>query len=195
MLASLRLLLEEPKLADLVIADLARWQDWSAVDRLVTLFKEAQADNIFVREPIVNYLRTCPLPEAAAAITELEAIDPEAVRRAATLAGVAGLIAAAPPAADEDDNAGPPGPATLPDPTALDAALATAIAPVRGDEDPTDITAAEPPATAENAVRAAGGPTVASTVVWWKWLIWAGVVIAIGIVSRAAMRTAATGER
>jgi hypothetical protein len=187
-LASLRLLLEEPKLADLVIADLARWQDWSAVDRLVTLFKEAQADNIFVREPIVNYLRACPLPEAAAAITELEAIDPEAVRRAATLAGVAGLIAAAPPAADEDDNAGPPGPATLADPTALDTALA--IAPVRGDEDPTDITAAEPPVAAHQAGPAAGGPTVA----WWKWLIWAGVVIAIGIVSRAAMRTAATGE-
>jgi hypothetical protein len=182
-------LLEEPKLADLVIADLARWQDWSAVDRLVTLFKEAQADNIFVREPIVNYLRACPLPEAAAAITELEAIDPEAVRRAATLAGVAGLIAAA-PAADDDENAGPPGPTTLADPTALNAALATAIAPVRGDEDPTDITVAEPPATAENAVRAVGGPTV----VWWKWLIWAGVVIAIGIVSRAAMRTTVTGE-
>lgn len=190
-LASLRLLLEEPKLADLVIADLARWQDWSAVDRLVTLFKEAQADNIFVREPIVNYLRACPLPEAAAAITQLEAIDPEAVRRAATLAGVAGLIAAAPPAADDDDNAGPPGSTTLADPTALDAALATAIAPVRGDEDPTDITAAEPPATEQTAVPAAGGSMVA----WWKWLIWAGVVIAIGIVSRAAMRTAPTGER
>ena len=190
-LASLRLLLEEPKLADLVIADLARWQDWSAVDRLVTLFKEAQADNIFVREPIVNYLRACPLPEAAAAITQLEAIDPEAVRRAATLAGVAGLIAAAPAAADDDDNAGPPGSTTLADPTALDAALATAIAPVRGDEDPTDITAAEPPATEQTAVPAAGGSMVA----WWKWLIWAGVVIAIGIVSRAAMRTAPTGER
>ena len=60
-LASLRLLLAEPKLADLVIADLARWQDWSVVDRLVNLFETATADNIFVREPIVNYLRACPL--------------------------------------------------------------------------------------------------------------------------------------
>jgi hypothetical protein len=67
-LQSLRLLLAEPKLADLVIADLARWQDWSVVDRLVTLFKDAKSDNIFVREPIVNYLRACPLPEAAAAV-------------------------------------------------------------------------------------------------------------------------------
>ena len=65
-LRSLRILLAEPKLADLVIADLARWQDWSVVDRLVTLFKEADERTIFVREPVVNYLRACPLPEAAA---------------------------------------------------------------------------------------------------------------------------------
>ena len=114
-LASLRLLLAEPKLADLVIADLARWQDWSVIDRLVTLFKEAKADNIFVREPIVNYLRACTLPAAAAAVTELETIDPEAVRRAATLAGLSGLVASgtaaqAADAGDGDDNAGPPAP-------------------------------------------------------------------------------------
>ncbi|NBW87221.1 MAG: hypothetical protein EBR23_10455 [Planctomycetia bacterium] len=64
-LESLRILLGEPKLADLVIADLARWQDWSVVDKLAGIFRDAQADNIFVREPIVNYLRACPLPAAA----------------------------------------------------------------------------------------------------------------------------------
>jgi len=95
-LASLRLLLEEPKLADLVIADLARWQDWSAIDRLVELFEKAEADNIFVREPIVNYLRACPLPQAADAIAKLEKIDPEAVRRAATLAAFSGAIGGTP---------------------------------------------------------------------------------------------------
>ena len=95
-LASLRLLLAEPKLADLVIADLARWQDWSVIDRLVELFEKAEADNIFVREPIVNYLRACPLPQAAAAIARLEKIDPEAVRRAATLAAFAGAAGGAP---------------------------------------------------------------------------------------------------
>jgi len=97
-LASLRLLLEEPKLADLVIADLARWQDWSAIDRLVELFEKAEADNIFVREPIVNYLRACPLPQAAVALARLEKIDPEAVRRAATLAAFAGPLAGKPAA-------------------------------------------------------------------------------------------------
>jgi hypothetical protein len=94
--SSLRLLLAEPKLADLVIADLARWQDWSVIDRLVELFEKAEADNIFVREPVVNYLRACPLPQAADAIARLEKIDPEAVRRAATLAAFAGAIGAKP---------------------------------------------------------------------------------------------------
>jgi hypothetical protein len=93
-LASLRLLLDEPKLADLVIADLARWQDWSAVDKLVAMFKTASRDTIFVREPIVNYLRACPLPEAAAALEQLERIDPEACRRASMLAGLGGRAAA-----------------------------------------------------------------------------------------------------
>lgn len=104
-LASLRLLLAEPKLADLVIADLARWQDWSVIDQLVELFEKAEADNIFVREPIVNYLRVCPLPQAAAAIVRLEKIDPEAVRRAATLAAFAGAAG------------GTPGNSTTPTPT------------------------------------------------------------------------------
>ena len=105
-LASLRLLLAEPKLADLVIADLARWQDWSVIDQLVELFEKAEADNIFVREPIVNYLRVCPLPQAAAAIGRLEKIDPEAVRRAATLAAFAGAVG------------GTPGTSATPTPTA-----------------------------------------------------------------------------
>ena len=105
-LASLRLLLAEPKLADLVIADLARWQDWSVIDQLVELFEKAEADNIFVREPIVNYLRVCPLPQAAAAIVRLEKIDPEAVRRAATLAAFAGAAG------------GTPGTSATPTPTA-----------------------------------------------------------------------------
>ena len=105
-LTSLRLLLAEPKLADLVIADLARWQDWSVIDQLVELFEKAEADNIFVREPIVNYLRVCPLPQAAAAIGRLEKIDPEAVRRAATLAAFAGAVG------------GTPGTSATPTPTA-----------------------------------------------------------------------------
>jgi hypothetical protein len=94
-LESLRLLLNEPKLADLVIADLARWQDWSVIKKLTTIYADATPENIFVREPIVNYMKACPLPEAEVALIKLREIDPEAVRRAATLAGLAGLTTAA----------------------------------------------------------------------------------------------------
>jgi hypothetical protein len=187
-LASLRLLLKEPKLADLVIADLARWQDWSVIDTLVTLFKEAQADNIFVREPIVNYLRTCPLPEAAAAVVELEKIDPEAVRRAATLAGVAGLVASAAPSAD-DDNAGPSATADLTDTVATPMAESTGsltIAPVLADDDATDNV---PGHDVSNP-----GPFVEPSRTW-KWIVWGAVVLAIALVSRAAMRPAPARDR
>ena len=184
-LASLRLLLEEPKLADLVIADLARWQDWSVVDKLARIFKDAQADNIFVREPIVNYLRACPLPEAAAAVKELEKIDPEACRRAATLAGLAGAIAAAPAgsaaAADEDDpgSGAPPIGAATKD----DAALAGRVAPVIGAEEGVSSPAETPVPSADTVVATR-----------WKWLIWAAVVAVIALVSRVLLRPGSAGR-
>lgn len=83
-LKSMRHLLEAPDLADLVIPDLARWGDWSQVDRLSELFKNANDDNSWVRVPVVNYLRACPLPEAKTKLEELEKIDPKAVKRAST---------------------------------------------------------------------------------------------------------------
>jgi ribosomal protein L24E len=83
-LKSMRHLLEAPDLADLVIPDLARWGDWSQIDRLTELFKNANDDNSWVRVPVVNYLRACPLPEAKTKLEELEKIDPKAVKRAAT---------------------------------------------------------------------------------------------------------------
>jgi len=185
-LESLRLLLQEPKLADLVIADLARWQDWSVVDRLVTLFKEATADTIFVREPVINYLRACPLPEAAAAITELEAIDPEAVRRAATLAGIAGLVASGSAVADPDDNSGSDAP---PPPEEAAAPGAITVAPVLADDEATD----DQPGRDVSARPAAPPPAAGAP--RWKWILWAAVVLAIAMVSRAAMRPTAAGDR
>jgi hypothetical protein len=81
---SLRHLLERPELADLVIPDLARWQDWEVLPRMVQLFKEADEKSSWVRVPVINFLRSCPLPEAKAQIEELSKIDPEAVKRAQT---------------------------------------------------------------------------------------------------------------
>jgi hypothetical protein len=81
---SLHPVLDRPDLADLVIPDLARWKDWSLVERMVKLFTDSDPENNWVRVPVVNYLRACPLPEAEAALDKLKQIDPESVRRANT---------------------------------------------------------------------------------------------------------------
>jgi hypothetical protein len=190
-LASLRLLLAEPKLADLVIADLARWQDWSVVDRLTELFETATADNIFVREPIVNYMRACPLPEAAAALVKLEKIDPDAVRRAATMAGLAGAITAATPAGTSaaGDPADPGDPGTGPDgltvpATEADLELAKRVAPVLADEDLASgapVSRREPAASEKTAPNRGGSGLM--------WLIWVVVIVLVGMMSRRMLRS------
>jgi hypothetical protein len=191
-LESLRILLDEPKLADLVIADLARWQDWSAVDKLTGIFKDAQADNIFVREPIVNYLRACPLPEAAAALVELEKIDPEAVRRAATLAGLAGAVAAgAPPAGDDEDE--PSGRSAAAPPEDEPAAGVVRVPEVLGDDgaaEPAAAPAAEPPATKPKTNPRQPGPEPG-----WKWAVWVVAVLVVAFLARSAMRPGQAGDR
>ena len=81
---SLHAILERSDLADLVIPDLARWEDWSQVERVRQLFLEADPANNWIRVPAVNYLRACPLDRAAAIIDELKEVDPDSVRRAST---------------------------------------------------------------------------------------------------------------
>lgn len=81
-LESMHLILERPELADLVIPDLARWEDWTQIERLVKLFKAADDKSSWVRVPVINYLRACPLPQAAEQLSELEKLDPAAFKRA-----------------------------------------------------------------------------------------------------------------
>jgi hypothetical protein len=85
LLVGIRMMLERPQLADLVIPDLARWEDWSVMDRLVELFKTADDDSNWVRVPVINYLRACPLPAAKERLDELAKLDPETMKRANTL--------------------------------------------------------------------------------------------------------------
>jgi hypothetical protein len=80
--ASLRHMLNRNDLADLVIPDLARWEDWSVVEDLVSLFKDADPETSWVRMPVVNYLRACPLPKAKKYMVELEKLDPKTFKRA-----------------------------------------------------------------------------------------------------------------
>src|SRR5205814_924590 len=82
------------ELADLVIPDLAKWEDWSVMDRLFELYKTANDKNSWVRVPVVNYLRACPLPKAKELLDQCEKIDPSAVRRANMFPGAAPAPAA-----------------------------------------------------------------------------------------------------
>ena len=130
---SMRLMLDRPDFADLVIPDLARWEDWSQIDRMAKLFKEADDNSSWVRVPVVNYLRACPLPEAKTTLAELEKIDPKAVKRAATFFPIPQPAApqpAGPPAAAPQPAAGliKPEPITLA--TGYDSSTVGPIAPV-----------------------------------------------------------------
>ncbi len=84
LLSALRIVLDRPQLADLVIPDLARWKDWKSMERLVQMFKDSGKKSSWVRVPIINYLRACPLPEAKEQLELLADIDPDAIRRATT---------------------------------------------------------------------------------------------------------------
>jgi hypothetical protein len=78
-------LLDRPDLADLVIPDLARLEDWRHLDKLMKLFKQAKKpDDWLIRSPVINFMRACPLPEAEALLAEMEKIDPASVKRAKT---------------------------------------------------------------------------------------------------------------
>jgi hypothetical protein len=81
-----RLMLDRPDLADLVIGDLARLDDWHQLDRLLAMFKAELArpgeKNSWVRIPIINYLRACPLPKAKDLLLECERLDPDSMQRA-----------------------------------------------------------------------------------------------------------------
>jgi hypothetical protein len=79
---ALRCLVEQPRLADAAIVDLARWQDWESLPAVVGVYGKPGFDEPRVRRAIIGYLRACPLPAAAAALTQLRARDPDGVQTA-----------------------------------------------------------------------------------------------------------------
>lgn len=90
LLKSIRLALDHPDLADQVVPDLARWEDWDSLPRLVQMFKESEPKD-WIRQPVVSYLLVAAEQpgdvgsEARQAIAELESLDPETVERAKSL--------------------------------------------------------------------------------------------------------------
>tara|TARA_R110002072_G_scaffold23158_11_gene80352 strand:+ start:1567 stop:2757 length:1191 start_codon:yes stop_codon:yes gene_type:complete len=53
---SMRLLLDRPELTNLVVADLARWDDWSVLDRLMDMYGTGDYDIPSIKRAIVRYL-------------------------------------------------------------------------------------------------------------------------------------------
>ncbi len=93
---SLRILLNRPELADLVVADLARWKDWSVQDKLMKLYFTEDYDVRSIKTSIVRYYLACSvdmpkdskLPEPAHVtkakkhLKTLEEKDPKIVKAA-----------------------------------------------------------------------------------------------------------------
>ena len=93
-LSALHYMLERPDLADLIIPDLARYEDWSQADKLFALYKNSDEKSSWVRVPVITYLRACPLPKAKELLQECQKIDPKAYERGSLF-----LITPSPPAA------------------------------------------------------------------------------------------------
>jgi hypothetical protein len=92
---SMRTLLPRPELADLVIADLARWEDWGVQDELLAMYDNEEFDIPSIKRAIVRYFFYCSedkeegsedIPEYAIAAAEhlkmLEEKDPKTVKNA-----------------------------------------------------------------------------------------------------------------
>ncbi len=68
--ASMRLLLERPELSDLVIADLARMEDWEAQDKLMEMYGADEFNIPSIKRSIVRYmLVSAKLPDRPASAT------------------------------------------------------------------------------------------------------------------------------
>lgn len=87
-MAAMRHVLDRADLADQIIPDLARWEDWSVLDRLVAMFKSDDKELKWVKIPVVNYLMAAQRADgdvaarAKTAMEDLTEFDPETVKRA-----------------------------------------------------------------------------------------------------------------
>jgi hypothetical protein len=66
---SMRVLLDRPELTDLVIADLARWKDWSVQGKLMKMYGEGEFNVPSIKRAIVRYMLVSSkaIPEEAVA--------------------------------------------------------------------------------------------------------------------------------
>lgn len=89
--AAMRRYLDRPRLASSVLPDLARWKDWSVLDRLIKSYGEAPFDADLAKQDIVKFALVCerdglkksadaPPATALEARQFLNGLDPDFVR-------------------------------------------------------------------------------------------------------------------
>jgi hypothetical protein len=90
---SMRLLLDRPEIADLVISDLSRWKDWSIQEKLRNMYGVEEYDVPSIRRAIVRYMITATkdvpsgggekpgkhVEDGARYLEELRKLDPKTV--------------------------------------------------------------------------------------------------------------------
>lgn len=96
---SMRILLDRPDLTDLVINDLARWEDWDASDKLIAMYGKKEYDLPTIKRAIAGFFIICAkdVPEgenvkkpahvikAEKFIAKLEEEDPKTMKHARRL--------------------------------------------------------------------------------------------------------------
>lgn len=80
--AALQRVLHNPQLAELVIADLARWEDWTATKEIAKLLQTSTDEHQRTRVAAARYLMACPNTEAKQLLAKLQVSDPSTVRGA-----------------------------------------------------------------------------------------------------------------
>ena len=63
---SMRILLGRPNLADLVIVDLARWQDWTVVEQLIDIYESEDYDVPAIKRAVVRFMLIAEKEESSA---------------------------------------------------------------------------------------------------------------------------------
>lgn len=64
---SMRILLDRPNLADLVIVDLARWDDWGVMDKLMALYDKEEYNVPSIKRAIVRFMLIAEKDDATVA--------------------------------------------------------------------------------------------------------------------------------
>jgi len=86
--SAMRLLLERPNLADLVIVDLARWSDWSIMNQLMAMYQDPNYQVPSIKRAIVRFMLIAEKNPAAASGTAAPP-QPTAVQEVSTPAAPA----------------------------------------------------------------------------------------------------------